>query len=415
MYNKKIFFAAFFILSTIQLSVSQNNTNSPYTRYGYGDITESTATELRGMGGVSLANRSKNTINSLNPASYSSVDSLTFMFDIAGGARYSRFSDKSTSSKTFNSNLEYITIRFPLAKWLGFSAGLQPYSFVGYNFSQSDSISMPVAAGEDAKNIHYTQLFNGTGGFSQLYTGLSANLLNHVSIGVNAYYLFGDASNYRNLIFSNTTDYTSTVYNNNTHASDFRLRYGIQVYNTFNKKHNVTLGAIYENKTNLNGEFSATLNDTVLTSEKRFELPQTFGVGLNYIYDNQLTVGVDYKTQAWKNALYMGKTDSLVNVSQLSLGAEYIPNPRGRKYTDRIRYRIGLNTSNPYYKLGTKKQPNNFVFSLGIGFPVHNEKTMINTSLEYGKIGSGSLLREDYLKLTFSASINEFWFMKRKL
>ena len=87
MYNKKLFIAAVLFLCTVQLSVSQNNTNSPYTRFGYGDVTESTATELRGMGGVSLGNRSRNTISPLNPASYSSVDSLTFMFDIGGSAR----------------------------------------------------------------------------------------------------------------------------------------------------------------------------------------------------------------------------------------------------------------------------------------------------------------------------------------
>jgi hypothetical protein len=40
---------------------------------------------------------------------------------------------------------------------------------------------------------------------------------------------------------------------------------------------------------------------------------------------------------------------------------------------------------------------------------------MLNTSLEYGKIGSSSLLREDYLKVTFSASIDEHWFFKPKL
>ena len=39
---------------------------------------------------------------------------------------------------------------------------------------------------------------------------------------------------------------------------------------------------------------------------------------------------------------------------------------------------------------------------------------MMNASLEYGKMGS-SLLKENYLKLTFSASINEFWFVKPKL
>ena len=139
MQHRNIFFAALLLLSSIQL-VSQNNTNSPYTRFGYGDLTEGTASELRGMGGVGIANRSKSTINVLNPASYSSVDSLTFQFDVGAGARFSHFMTKGTdgnlSNSAFNANLEYLTMRFPLGKWLGFSAGLLPYSFSGYNFFQ---------------------------------------------------------------------------------------------------------------------------------------------------------------------------------------------------------------------------------------------------------------------------------------
>ncbi|VBB46506.1 putative outer membrane protein [uncultured Paludibacter sp.] len=419
MYSKKIFIALVLLISIFQLAVSQNNTNSPYTRFGYGDVTESTPAELRGMGGVSITNYSKNTINPVNPASYSSVDSLTFMFDVATGFRYSRFSDKTgASSNTFNGNLEYITLRLPLGKSWGFSAGLLPYSFSGYAFTQSDSLTMLVYPGEAEKKIGYTQSFIGNGGFYQVYSGLSFRAFNHISLGANVYYMFGDINNYRTLVESNSSS-SSTVYNNKIHASDFRLRYGLQLFNTFNKRHTVTLGLIYENKTKLNGSFSETLNDSVLGAVGGSELPQLFGAGLSYNLDDKLTIGMDYKMQSWGNSLFFGHKDSLVNSSSFSLGAEYIPNPRGRKMSERIRYRIGLNTSNPYYKVGTQTLPNNFGLSLGIGIPMRdnftNKISYINAALEYGKIGSNSMLREDYLKLTISASFNELWFFKRKL
>lgn len=165
MYSKKNFIVVVITLLTLQSAFSQNNTNSPYTRFGYGDVTEATPTELRGMGGTSIANNSKSTINPVNPASYSGVDSMTFMFDIGAGLRYSRFSDLNTTAGTMNANLEYITMRFPLAKSLGFSAGLLPYSFVGYAFSLSDSISMPVAPSETPRKIGFTQSYLGSGGF----------------------------------------------------------------------------------------------------------------------------------------------------------------------------------------------------------------------------------------------------------
>lgn len=406
------------LISSLQFAVSQNNTNSPYTRFGYGDITENTSTELRGMGGVSIANNSNNVINPVNPASYSGVDSLSFMFDIATSLRYSRFSDNSISAGNLNGNLEYITLRFPIAKSLGLSAGLLPYSFVGYSFSNSDSIVMPVSSGETSKKIGFSQSYIGNGGFYQVYAGLAYKLFNHVSLGANAYYLYGSVNNYRTQYVSTST--TSTSYNNQIKGSNFRLRYGLQLFNTFNKKHDVSLGFIFENKTKLNGNFYEIKNVTdTITANKAFELPLTLGVGFNYTFDNRLTVGMDYKLQSWKDAQFFGTKDTLVNSNFLALGAEYIPNPKGRKLSERIRYRFGLNTSNPYYKVGNQTLPNNIGLSLGVGIPMRdnftNKISYVNAALEYGKMGKNSSLREDFLKLTISASMNELWFFKRKL
>jgi len=119
--------------------------------------------------------------------------------------------------------------------------------------------------------------------------------------------------------------------------------------------------------------------------------------------------------QQWKDAKYFGKTDSLNNRSKIALGVEYIPNPRGRSYLKRIRYRGGLNTSDSYYKVNGVVQPKNYGISFGVGLPLKNSNTLLNASFEYGKIGTNSLLREDYLKFTFNACINEGWFFKRKL
>lgn len=417
MHFKRYIFTVFVLISTLSVVVGQNNTNSPYTRFGYGDITEGTSTELRGMGGVFLGNHSKNTINFSNPASYISVDSLTFMFDIGVGTRYSHFSDKTTSSNTFNANLEYITLRFPIAKWLGFSAGLIPYSLVGYNFNQSDSLEIPRnTPAEDSYKVGYQQSFNGSGGFSQVYGGLSVGLFNHVSLGANVYYLFGNVSNYRILTFGSTSGFNSSVYTNQIKASDVRFRYGLQFYNTFAKKHDLTIGLIYENKENLNGKYNAVLNSDTLKNVSGFELPQTLGAGLSYTFDKRLTVGIDYIRQNWSDALYFGKRDSLVNTSKIAFGAEYIPNPMSRtRYSDHICYRFGFSTTNQYYKFGNLHQPNDYHISLGVGLPTRTGKTMLNFALEYGKIGSSAFLRENYLKLTFSASINEYWFFKPKL
>ena len=73
--------------------MAQNNTNSPYTLYGFGDISDNHSGEQRAMGGVAIGSRSRTSINTANPASYSVVDSMTFMFDMGVSALGSPFTN----------------------------------------------------------------------------------------------------------------------------------------------------------------------------------------------------------------------------------------------------------------------------------------------------------------------------------
>ena len=62
-------------------AIAQNNTNSPYTRYGYGDLSDQSFGNSRAMGGIAFGLRDGAQINPLNPASYTAIDSLTFLFE----------------------------------------------------------------------------------------------------------------------------------------------------------------------------------------------------------------------------------------------------------------------------------------------------------------------------------------------
>ncbi len=408
--NKKSIILLFALL-TMQIVSSQTQSNSPYTRFGYGGLANICPTELKGMGGVSIANHSKQIINSLNPASYASVDSMTFMFDIGASFKMSRFSDKINSNKTTNANLNYVRFRFPVAKWLAFSGGLEPYSFVGYKYHQTDSISIPPPI---SKTKYFMKSFNGQGGLSQAYAGASLKLFNHVALGVNAYYLFGELNNNRALSFFDP-NYKTSIFENSIKANDFRLRYGIQAFHNFSKKHSIIVGAVLEPKHKINGDFSSKLNSQEILSNKDFELPQTLGVGVNYTFNNKLTIGADYEHRNWKETTYFGKKDTLVSTNKLALGMQYIPNPRGRRYIDHIQYRIGFNTNNQYYKVLNNNSAQDYTFSLGLGLPTRTGKSIMNIAIEYGRMGQTSILREDFLRISFSASINERWFFKPKI
>ncbi|MDD3196454.1 MAG: hypothetical protein PHU68_11760 [Paludibacter sp.] len=415
MFNKHFLFVVVMVVCSGWI-LAQNNTNSPYTRFGYGELIENYTAEQRAMGGIAIAGRNPLSINTVNPASYTSVDSLTFMFDVGLSGLISQFQDPQGVNKKFTSNLEYISLQFPFTRWMAFSAGMLPYSFSGYSFYRSDSIAVyhPDQTDRYAK---YTQSFSGNGGVSQVYAGLSFNLFNQLALGVNAYYMFGEVNNRRSNVFT-TTGYESSTQDNSIVVSNYRFRYGLQYYRVFAKKHDVKVGFIFENKAPLGGE-SMQINTGVPTDTinftNNFDLPMTFGGGINYTFNEKITIGIDYVTQQWADARFYNKTDSLANHSKLSIGAEYIPDIRGRNYSDRIRYRAGFTTSEPYYKVAGNVQPRNFGISFGVGLPLRTSNTLINASVEYGKVGERSLFREDYFKFTLNATFSENWFFKRKL
>ena len=59
--NRKITILLVSILSMVMFA--QNNTNSPYTRYGYGQLEDDCFSRSQSMGGTSIGLRNKNSIN----------------------------------------------------------------------------------------------------------------------------------------------------------------------------------------------------------------------------------------------------------------------------------------------------------------------------------------------------------------
>jgi hypothetical protein len=158
------------------------------------------------------------------------------------------------------------------------------------------------------------------------------------------------------------------------------------------------------------------VSDTVSSDSLKFDIPSLYGGGFTYTYDDRLTVGADYTFQEFSKARYYGKTDTLSNRYKVSLGGEYIHNPNGNKYIDRMRWRLGANYSNSYAKfnnIGTQT----IAVSCGLGFPLRTTKTMINVNFEYGNIGTSqhTLLSENYFKVGINLTLNELWFFKQRI
>lgn len=387
-------------------SWAQNATSSPTSRFGYGELNNNLPGAYRGMGGVGIGMRSNKVINPAQPASYTSCDSMTFMFDIAGSLLYTNYGDSYGQSNKVNGNLEYMTMQFPIwRQHIAMSLGVTPYSAVGYSFALTDSIN---------QDYYYSQNYRGTGGFTQVYGGLSVNICNWVALGVNVYYMFGNIEQTRGLNFTDATmDSVHMVEKLN--ANSLRLRYGMQVFHTFGK-HTVNMGAVFENKqpfSRMNYEqIEMTTADTISMISTGFDMPMMYGVGLSYSYANRWLIGADYMCHDWANANYFGQTQSLQKRHRMALGAEYRNDPTSRKYVDQIYWRLGVNYTTAYTNRYNEAE---WGVSMGVGFPLRTAGTVINTTLEYGKRGTRNVLSENYLRLVINASISEHWFFKRKL
>ena len=105
-----------FLLWCIVSVNAQNATSSPSSRFVFGELNDNVPVAYSAMGGVSFGMRSNKVINPSQPASYTSCDSLSFMFDLAGSVMWTHYGDSYGKRNVANGNLEYVTLQFPLWK-----------------------------------------------------------------------------------------------------------------------------------------------------------------------------------------------------------------------------------------------------------------------------------------------------------
>lgn len=398
-------------------AVAQNNTNSPYTRYGYGQLADQGSSNSKAMGGVAYALRDKYQINFANPASYTAVDSLTFIFDGGVSLQNTNLSNGTLKQNAKNSSFDYITMQFRASKWAAISMGLLPYANVGYSMGEYETIENSTES--------YSKQYSGEGGLHQLYVGAGFKIFKNFSIGANISYLWGDVTRTTSESFpSSTTNFPFTI-QTNVGIRSYKLDFGAQYTQAFGKKHSMTVGVVYSPGHNLNNsayELRVTGSSSSATSSQKdivadFGIPTTYGVGLAYMYDNRLTVAADGMIQNWDKVAYMGEKDVFCKRAKVALGAEYIPNPIGRSYLAHVKYRIGAYYSKPYYKIFGERAANEYGLTAGFGLPIPRTRSIISLSAQYVKTAgtNPAFLDENTLRICVGVTFNERWFFKRKV
>ena len=107
-----------------------NSTISPYSQYGFGTLSEQSGGYNRGMNGVGIGFREHNQLNVTNPASYSAIDSLSFLFDVGASGSFTSFKENGKRKNSRSGSVDYVLAGFRAFKHVGVSFGFLPFSKV---------------------------------------------------------------------------------------------------------------------------------------------------------------------------------------------------------------------------------------------------------------------------------------------
>jgi len=418
----------FTLITSFQLS-GQFNTYSPYTRFALGDLARQGFAQGQAMGGTGLAMHEGNRINHLNPASFASLDSTSVYFDFGANTFHNEYKTESFSNTWWNMNLHHVAFASSMGKYFGVSAGIVPYSSIGYNIKQEyDDLTHGLAM---------DTYYQGEGGIMNFYVGTAVKLLDRVSLGFTMNYLLGKLTRETQVEFP-----THSGFSNPSATENLSLRHpvftlGLQYKEVLSDKFFFSVGGVYDFQANIDisNDFTVTnvfytddpayINDSVLinpnyvleqdTSFNQLSIPQRMGVGFAFGIPNKLIFTGDYYKQDWSGSM-AGENFNTTNRTSMHFGMEYIPDVEAiRGYHKLMSYRAGGYYTQSYLMVNGQ-QLEDYGITFGVGLPVKSLRSSINVAFTLGTRGTTeyNLVKENYGIITFNVTLHDLWFRKRR-
>ncbi len=420
--------------------------NSPYTRYGIGDVVPTQNMVSRSMGGISAGFVDNTTyfqsINLTNPSSLASLNPLPYgtIFDLGGeiDSRTLRSNNSPDKFKSVNTLVSYLQFAFPIStskmlkkgnNWVvGF--GLKPATRINYKIDENKRLT-----GIDSINT----LYEGNGGINQANFS-TAIRIKHLNIGLTTGYAFGNREISTKLNFINdTVPYKFSNTKSSARFGGIFLNIGAQYDVKLDTFSTLRIGAT----ANLQQSLKATRDvvaetfryasdgtlipiDTVqvaIEENGKIIVPASYTLGFT-ITNKHWVIGADVDYAQWANYRNYGVKDPLQNTFKVRFGAQFFPatafTPISKKLQF-IKYRAGFYYGNDYVKLNTNRP--DFALTLGAGIPLTSLNTRyapalvaLNTGIEIGQRGNKTNLsiREGIFRVNIGLSISTAWFQKRK-
>lgn len=422
--NKIVFFiiisAALLASVVMPKAGNAQNTVSPYSIYGPGELSAGGFGTNKGMGCAGVALESKNFLNNLNPASYVGMDSLKLIMEFGVQGKGYRISNSNQTVNGLEGNLAYFALGFKYTSWLAGSFGLQPFSSVGYDINRTEYVE---GMYKEEYNVNYI----GCGGITRFYFTNAIKLLKKFSLGVNVSYMFGPLVQEEHI--EGTSVVPTVIIERRDNLNSLYFDFGFQT--NFNiKDTKYLIGLTYAPKQHLNSKRIVTAYDEDYSSiqyeegstnsedySDDLDIPEMFTAGIG-MERKHYTLALDYTFQGWSDVEYPTQVTKFVDSHKFALGAEVNPwehraiNKGYKNWT----YRAGYNYESSYLKFNGITFDRH-EFTLGVGMPLYGSVSNMDISLTGGRFKGtkSSLSKEQYILVNLGFNLNEFAFFKRKI
>lgn len=437
--------------------------NSPYSRYGMGDLF-SLAYPAVGSNGLGGAYNSHYDINLINPASLSELRHIAF--DIGVYYQHSWMNEPSTGKKARanDGNLSYFSLAFPIWRpwkfekdtlrrmppihW-GMTLGLMPHSRAGYSVRVERELANigKVLFNYEGQGTRF--LVNWGNGFK--YKGFS--------LGVNLGFLFGKVTHTANEYFQDST--YNTAYDNATIRSQYARgllwNLGAQYEHVFKSKKSTETNRLGDLHLNIGvyGNAGSTLYtensqltrrtalyypaDTIIVLPDvrgKIRMPGQIGGGFSLSKETQWQFGANVQYDAWSVFQDDQNPGISRNTLTVSAGGEYwiFYGDENMRQTEQFRRemfkKIILRLGGYFGKdprtlqSGTESyQLNKYGITFGLGIPIRTSDAqdkephpmLLNLGLEYGYLGHQALVHERFFKINLGFTLTgDKWFIRPK-
>ncbi len=401
-------------------SWSQDNTASPYSFYGLGEVKFKGTQDSKSMGGLSVVGDSIQ-LSLMNPASYSKLKLTTFA--VGGTNSSGKQSTTNETEKAQRTSFDYLAIGLPLGK-AGIAFGLMPYSAVGYRNENT------IETSEDTRYFKS----QGNGYINKVFIGSSYAFSDNLSLGLDVAYHFGDFTNdfTESVTAPDFTQYT-TRERNTTQMNGVTYNLGLLYNRKISSKLNFTSSVTYSSEGKLNSESTRNIATVVYTStgtelssdsedivlpNKQLIIPSRLSFGLGLGENKKWLIGTEVSFTQNKNLVNRFADNTNVtyeNSTRFALGGYYIPKYDSfSSYLDRIVYRAGFKYENIGLVINNESIKD-YGMNFGIGFPLGFSK--VDLGFEFGKRGTtnNNLIEENYFNFSIGLNLSAKWFERRKI